>query len=153
MVFPKNSAFRPKTLTPLRQWVPHISLVFREMWNTPALAPNLSHPVSSLGQHPLVPHLAKNERDMGHPCRWRGKNPTLDSVQSLPAVNNLVQRLMHQPSHLLGGYMLSRLFRAQQISGAIPLLQNLAHCQLDRLCILLQVGGVAQDHGRGKNCA
>jgi hypothetical protein len=47
--------------------VPHISLVFREMWDTANL--NLfsdfrkTH-VECCG----IPHLAKNERDMGHPA-------------------------------------------------------------------------------------
>jgi hypothetical protein len=46
--------------------VPHISLVFREMWETTAL----HVPLSKVGKRVKVrrlPHLAKNERDMGHP--------------------------------------------------------------------------------------
>jgi hypothetical protein len=46
--------------------VPHISLVFREMWDTTNLnlfpAFGKTH-VERCG----IPHLAKNERDMGHP--------------------------------------------------------------------------------------
>jgi hypothetical protein len=46
--------------------VPHISLVFREMWETANLDlfSNLKkRHVECCG----LPHLAKNERDMGHP--------------------------------------------------------------------------------------
>ncbi len=46
--------------------MPHISLVFREMWETTAL----HVPLSKVGKNVQVrglPHLAKNERDMGHP--------------------------------------------------------------------------------------
>ncbi len=49
--------------------------------------------------------------------------------------------------------MLAGLARAQQIGGAITLLQNLAYRQFDRLCILLQIGRVAQHHGRGQDSA
>jgi hypothetical protein len=46
--------------------VPHISLVFREMWDTTKfhlfLTFEKTH-VECCG----IPHLAKNERDMGHP--------------------------------------------------------------------------------------
>jgi hypothetical protein len=46
--------------------VPHISLVFREMWDTTNLNPffglRKKH-VERCG----IPHLAKNQRDMGHP--------------------------------------------------------------------------------------
>ncbi len=49
------------------QRVPHISLVFREMWETRTfmfLAGRAEKPpVKRRG----LPHLAKNERDMGHP--------------------------------------------------------------------------------------
>jgi hypothetical protein len=51
----------------------HISLVFREMWDT--TAPSLCYSI-----HPMrlavniggIPHLAKNQRDMGHPALVRG---------------------------------------------------------------------------------
>jgi hypothetical protein len=55
--------------------VPHISLVFREMWDTT----NVEHSVhrmnrESEGKSGGIPHLAKNERDMGHPSfAWRQK--------------------------------------------------------------------------------
>jgi len=59
------------------QWVPHISLVFREMWEMRTLmffASGVENwPVELSG----IPHLAKDERDMGHPgiccsfCRGR----------------------------------------------------------------------------------
>jgi len=49
------------------QRVPHISLVFREMWDTQTfmfLAGRAENrPVERRG----IPHLAKNERDVGHP--------------------------------------------------------------------------------------
>ena len=49
--------------------VPHISLVFREMWDTTAPSLQLSirpvHLAVNLGG---IPHLAKNERDVGHPA-------------------------------------------------------------------------------------
>src|ERR1700679_2876768 len=47
--------------------VPHISLVFREMWDTTAAD---LHSLALQGLPIEVrgaPHLAKNERDMGHP--------------------------------------------------------------------------------------
>jgi hypothetical protein len=48
--------------------VPHISLVFREMWDANALNLKLSRrdrqwKVKTSG----IPNLAKNQRDMGHP--------------------------------------------------------------------------------------
>ena len=50
-----------------RSWVPHISLVFREMWDTTAADLHSLRvqimPIEVRG----IPHLAKNERDMGHP--------------------------------------------------------------------------------------
>ncbi len=47
--------------------VPHISLVFREMWETQIpLGSPWRGKDCRLGTRSL-PHLAKNERDMGHP--------------------------------------------------------------------------------------
>ena len=57
-----HRVFLPST----KRGVPHISLVFREMWETTAL----HVPLSKVGKKVEVrdiPHLAKNERDMGHP--------------------------------------------------------------------------------------
>jgi hypothetical protein len=55
--------------TPHECRVPHISLVFREMWDTTALSLwlsiRLTHSTVNIGG---APHLAKNERDMGHPA-------------------------------------------------------------------------------------
>ena len=49
-------------------WVPHISLVFREMWDTTALLPLTFESTSELRVDVCgIPHLAKNERDVGHP--------------------------------------------------------------------------------------
>jgi hypothetical protein len=48
--------------------VPHISLVFREMWDTTALGPEIFSGADRLDVEVRgIPHLAKNERDMGHP--------------------------------------------------------------------------------------
>jgi hypothetical protein len=52
--------------------VPHISLVFRKMWDTTALSVGLSiHPTRLAINIGGIPHLAKNERDMGHPSSVR----------------------------------------------------------------------------------
>src|ERR1700679_2989727 len=58
--------------------VPHISLVFREMWDTTALHVPLFK-VGKKVKFRSLPHLAKNERDMGHPTipRRERENPTL----------------------------------------------------------------------------
>jgi hypothetical protein len=46
---------------------PHISLVFREMWDSAALIPqNLDNPIGPRLRFVNFPHLAKT-RDMGHP--------------------------------------------------------------------------------------
>jgi hypothetical protein len=52
--------------------VPHISLVFREMWDTTDVD-RYVHRVNreSEGESSGIPHLAKNERDMGHPSSVR----------------------------------------------------------------------------------
>jgi hypothetical protein len=52
---------------PAELGVPHISLVFREMWDTTALNSAPSNPLISLVEIRGIPHLAKNERDVGHP--------------------------------------------------------------------------------------
>jgi hypothetical protein len=58
---------RSNSVPTTNQGVPHISLVFREMWETTAAD---LHP-SALQELPIevrgIPYLAKNERDMGHP--------------------------------------------------------------------------------------
>ncbi len=54
--------------------VPHISLVFREMWETTTLNVPLSKVEKEVKVRGL-PHLAKNERDMGHPRFLEGTNP------------------------------------------------------------------------------
>jgi hypothetical protein len=59
------------------QRVPHISLVFREMWDTTAAD---LHP-SALQELPIevrgLPYLARFSRDMGHPLiRGRDRNLT-----------------------------------------------------------------------------
>jgi hypothetical protein len=56
----------------------HISLVFREMWDSTELNSMFFTFSSSLDtlirrreiQIRGIPHLAKNERDMGHPSSW-----------------------------------------------------------------------------------
>ena len=49
--------------------VPHISLVFREMWDTTNVDRSM-HRMNreSKGRCIGIPHLAKNERDVGHPA-------------------------------------------------------------------------------------
>jgi hypothetical protein len=47
--------------------VGHISLVFREMWGTTAADLHPSAPQAMPIEVRGLPHLAKNERDMGHP--------------------------------------------------------------------------------------
>jgi hypothetical protein len=47
--------------------VPHISLVFREMWDTTAADLHSSAPQRLPIEVRGIPYLAKNERDMGHP--------------------------------------------------------------------------------------
>jgi hypothetical protein len=49
-----------------KRGVPHISLVFREMWETTAFHVPLSNVEKKFKVRGL-PYLAKNERDMGHP--------------------------------------------------------------------------------------
>jgi len=49
--------------------VPHISLVFREMWDaTAARLQTLVHPRNSRVEICGIPHLAKNQRGVGHPA-------------------------------------------------------------------------------------
>ena len=57
-----------ESLISSRVRVPHISLVFREMWDTTAL--RLKAFVFDIYKVKIrgIPHLAKNERDVGHPC-------------------------------------------------------------------------------------
>src|ERR1700722_20115960 len=60
-----------------RSRVPHSALVFREMWDTT----NFDLDCSSRTEGPRIessgiPHLAKNERDMGHPASSRPGGPT-----------------------------------------------------------------------------
>src|SRR5579859_687671 len=64
--------------------VPHISLVFREMWDTTAFNPKVFDSLLTLKvQICGIPHLAKNERDVGHPsfvlrlALWLGPSFTL----------------------------------------------------------------------------
>jgi hypothetical protein len=54
--------------------VPHISLVLREMWDTTNLDLRCLLSGKTDGERRGIPHLAKNERDVGHPrssC-WEG---------------------------------------------------------------------------------
>jgi hypothetical protein len=49
------------------------------MWDTAALNPNLSAPDILEINNRGIPHLAKNERDMGHPqigCKYRIEEDT-----------------------------------------------------------------------------
>jgi hypothetical protein len=56
----------PVFLPSTNRGVPHISLVFREMWETTALHVLLSKAGKKVKVRG-IPYLAKNERDMGHP--------------------------------------------------------------------------------------
>ena len=52
--------------------MPHISLVFREIWDTTDVDRKVHRMnVSSEGRCSGIPHLAINERDMGHPALVR----------------------------------------------------------------------------------
>jgi hypothetical protein len=56
--------------------VPHISLVFREMWETKALNRPVFGSTGREHKGSRIPHLAKNERDMGHPfVRGKERSP------------------------------------------------------------------------------
>ena len=50
------------------RWVPHISLVFREMWDTAALNQEWFRMQRLKTDLRGIPHLAKNQRDVGHPA-------------------------------------------------------------------------------------
>ena len=52
--------------------MPHISLVSCEMWESAALNLKLFDPNDRHIEIRGIPHLAKNERDVGHPrfCYW-----------------------------------------------------------------------------------
>ncbi len=59
--------------------MPHISLVFREMWDSTELHLQFYRPnVESRG----IPHLAKNERDMGHPAFVTGRSLRFDAYSA-----------------------------------------------------------------------
>ena len=47
--------------------VPHISLVFREMWDSTAADRHVFRLLATNVKVRGIPHLAKNERDVGHP--------------------------------------------------------------------------------------
>jgi hypothetical protein len=75
----------PPYLVPsTKRGVPHISLVFREMWDTTTLHVLFSK-VGKKVKVRGIPHLAKNERDMGHPTlcgrdkvEWATRNSVVD---------------------------------------------------------------------------
>ena len=53
--------------------MPHISLVFREMWDTTAVNLQLLELLAPTQvKVPGIPHLAKNQRDVGHPASLTG---------------------------------------------------------------------------------
>jgi hypothetical protein len=58
--------------------VPHISLVFREMWDSTNLDQRYQWVRRCRVERGGIPHLAKNERDMGHP-ELRGQVRVLHS--------------------------------------------------------------------------
>jgi hypothetical protein len=62
----------------------HISLVFREIWDTTAVdrSAHRMHRESE-GKSRGIPHLAKNERDVGHPSGYgRGQSPEVQGYCS-----------------------------------------------------------------------
>ena len=79
-------------LTPLyRSRVPHISLVFREMWDTTKVRFWPLHPEPIPVKSSGIPHLAKNERDVGHPRSVAG--PEIDIVRAGAPANRPVAGL------------------------------------------------------------
>jgi len=63
--------------------VAHISLVFCEIWDTTALSPWLPiHPIHLAVNIGGIPHLAKHERDMGHPSFVREPEEVLVGLSS-----------------------------------------------------------------------
>ena len=105
--------------TPLCLWfprqgrVPHISLVFREMWDTTAPSPLLSiHPIHLTINIGGIPHLAKNERDVGHPAlaMESGHSNRAVLTQTLASASERslklspvgIRRLTQKPSHIKG---------------------------------------------------
>ncbi len=107
--------------------MPHISLVFREMWDTTALDLRSFGPSGNTSRF-AVSHISRKTSEI-----WGTRGPVtteilhLNSVQCLPAVDDFVEGLVYQPAHFLGGYMLARLPFAQQISCAVPLFKNLSY--------------------------
>ena len=78
--------------------MPHISLVFREMWDTTALR---SHFLNGCKKHQRlrvvdIPHLAKNERDVGHPGFVAGKQPMEKQPDPLAVVCSLPEGSLSQ---------------------------------------------------------
>jgi VWFA-related protein len=70
---PKKDGLPPE-LWPHHEHGCPISRSFFARHGIPPRSPrNSSHPFDSLGQHSSVPHLAKNKREVGHPCSWWGK--------------------------------------------------------------------------------
>ena len=73
--FLNESRTRGRFLGP-RTGNPGISLVFREMWDTTAVSLWLQiHPMHLTINLGGIPHLAKNERDMGHVLRQGARGP------------------------------------------------------------------------------
>ncbi|HET6219580.1 MAG TPA: hypothetical protein VFE27_21325, partial [Acidobacteriaceae bacterium] len=62
--------------------VPHISLVFREMWDTTAIAPKLSDPNEHFGSRVAVSHISRKTSEMPRiSCtrRWTRQRVRLSS--------------------------------------------------------------------------
>jgi hypothetical protein len=75
--------FSVKFVPPKNRGVPHISLVFREMWDTTTLHVLLSEVGKEVKVRGL-PYLAKNERGMAHPTIL-GRDKELGRVSNVPS--------------------------------------------------------------------
>jgi hypothetical protein len=93
----------PSVFSPSKnRGVPHISLVFREMWETTALHLPLLKVDKKVKVRGL-PHLAKNERDMGHPTILGREKTKRNLIFQSRAARSFVQsnqgdQLFHSPS-------------------------------------------------------
>ena len=92
-----RSRLRPlkslETSTTTNPRVPHISLVFREIWGTTNLNLYLRMvELKLLVERSGLPHLAKNERDVGHPAFVAPK----DYSGVTPEVSTLEHRAVFQ---------------------------------------------------------
>jgi hypothetical protein len=101
---------------PSERRVAHISLVFREMWDSTAVDREvLRMNRESEGKSSGIPHLAKNERDVGH--------PSLLAVWRIPLELTFAQKIEEVPSRSAGPARtklkpVGNLLRAESVIGA-----------------------------------